>query len=183
MNHENTQRFILTRGDITALLEDLGRRRQERGVEASLYEFGGASIALTVDGRRSTDDIDAFIKPADVVLSAAREVARERGIPENWLNDAGRGFVPDSATWGEGWATGGLRVWNATPAMVLAMKHGNDATEGRRRPGRVLRRCSVCVGAGGGRRVPPLLPGRSAGTHSDRRGSGHRPAGRTAPAR
>lgn len=36
MNHENTQRFILTRGDITALLEDLGRRLQERGVEASL---------------------------------------------------------------------------------------------------------------------------------------------------
>ena len=83
---------------------------------------GGASIALTVDGRRSTDDIDAIIKPADVVLSAAREVARKRGIPENWLNDAGRGFVPDSATWGECWATGGLRVWNATPAMVLAMK-------------------------------------------------------------
>ncbi len=88
-------RFVLTRDDITSLLQDLGHRLAERGITASLYVFGGASIALTVDGHRSTNDIDAIIKPADVVLSAARDVARDRGIQENWLNDAGRGFVPN----------------------------------------------------------------------------------------
>lgn len=122
MTEKNPHQFLLTRTEITALLEDLGRLLDERGVTGSLYVFGGASIALNVDGRRSTTDIDAVIAPANEVLSAARDLARVRGIPESWLNNAGRGFVPDRAQWDECLVIGGLRVWNATPAMVLAMK-------------------------------------------------------------
>jgi hypothetical protein len=124
-------RVELTRHDIRALLEELGRRLADRGIRASVYIVGGAAIALGINERRITADVDAiFDDPA--VAEEATAMAVERGLPADWLNSRVAMFLPDdqdpSATI---FSTGGIDVAIASPEHVLAMKMasfrpGND---------------------------------------------------------
>lgn len=66
---------LLDRHSIENAFRRLGDRLARRGVVADLYVFGGASMALAYDARRSTRDIDAVVHPHGVVLEEARAAA------------------------------------------------------------------------------------------------------------
>ncbi|MGJ0223635.1 hypothetical protein ACQUZK_09570, partial [Streptococcus pyogenes] len=84
----------LSAEEVRELLEELGRRLQAKGVEATLYIVGGAAIALELDTRRVTADVDAIFHPATTVRDEARAIALDRDLPPDWLNDSVRAFVP-----------------------------------------------------------------------------------------
>jgi hypothetical protein len=113
----------MTRGEIVELLTELGRRLAQRGIDGEMYVVGGAAIALALDSRRSTADIDAIFEPKTEIYDAARGMADERQLPDGWLNDAVKGFVagpdPDAPLVLE---APGLRVSTASPRILLAMK-------------------------------------------------------------
>lgn len=109
--------------DITELLGELAAQLHSRGLRGEMFVVGGAAIALAYDTRRSTRDIDAVFAPKSEVYAAAAVVARRRGIPTDWLNDAVKGFLPGPDPDPRPvFDAPGLRVDVASPRYLLAMK-------------------------------------------------------------
>ena len=113
----------MDRAEIRRLLVELGRRLHERGIEAELYVAGGAAIALALDARRSTNDIDAVFEPKAAVYEEATRMAAALELDEGWLNDGVKGFLagpdPDAEVALE---APGIRVSTASPRILLALK-------------------------------------------------------------
>lgn len=113
----------MDREGILGALSALGARLEEQELRGDLYVVGGAALALAYDRRRSTRDVDAVFEPKMAVYAAAVVVAEERGLPQDWLNDAVKGFLvgpdPFEAVVIE---LPGLRVQAASPQMLLALK-------------------------------------------------------------
>ena len=85
----------LDRRNLTELLDDLSRRLRRAGVRASVYIVGGAAMTLAYRRDRSTHDIDARIDSGhSATVNAVREIARERRLPESWLNEQATSYMP-----------------------------------------------------------------------------------------
>lgn len=77
-----------------ALLE-LAEKLSRRGVHGRLYIAGGAAMAMAHDTEKHTRDIDAAILEGHgAVITAVREIARERHWPSTWLNEQATGYMP-----------------------------------------------------------------------------------------
>lgn len=110
---------------IRALLVTLGERLDHRGIQARLFLVGGAAMALAFSRDRVTRDLDAVFEPKAIVYEEAAIVAQEFSLPEDWLNDAVMGLLPDKAAPVEGTATfttAGLHVGVASADYLFAMK-------------------------------------------------------------
>jgi hypothetical protein len=109
---------------IQSLLGALDEQLAARGTTADIYLVGGAAIALSFDAARTTRDLDAVFAPTSEVRAAARNVADQFGLAEDWLNDAVKGFVPPGADAGQRvvFESAHLRVCVAGAEHLLAMK-------------------------------------------------------------
>ncbi len=112
-----------TKARILHALQALGEELTREGVRAQMFIVGGAAMALAYSTRRVTKDIDAVFEPKQTVYAAAAKVAEELGLPEDWLNDAVKGFMPgpDDAPRPVP-AIEGIEVTTASPRYLLAMK-------------------------------------------------------------
>ena len=117
------RRHEFTAEETAELLDELDARLRERGVAASIFIVGGAAIAANHTRReRVTEDVDALTRDT-VVLEEAKTLARERGLPENWLNpNAGMWMPPLPAGVLDKPAEAGLRVTYADEGFLLATK-------------------------------------------------------------
>lgn len=87
-------RHEFSSAEVTQLLAELDWRLESGGVAASVFVVGGAAVAATgVRQQRLTQDVDV-ITDEQAVLREAALIARERGIPENWLNPNARMWMP-----------------------------------------------------------------------------------------
>lgn len=78
----------LDRNAILDALEALSERMRKKHQRAHIYIVGGAAMSLTHRRSRATFDVDALIvDEMGSVIEAAREIAVERGLPQDWLND------------------------------------------------------------------------------------------------
>ena len=116
---------LLTRQEIINGLQRLGQLAAANGHKLRLMVVGGAAIVLGFNTRESTHDIDAlFLSPPDA--NAVREwaalVARELGWPDDWLNDAAKGYVIGLAPGPVLLSLPGIEVCRATTEQLLAMK-------------------------------------------------------------
>ncbi len=112
-----------TKARIVEALQALGAELTREGVRAQIFIVGGAAMALAYSTRRVTKDVDAVFEPKQTVYAAAAKVAEELGLPEGWLNDAVKGFMPgpDDAPRPVP-AIQGIEVTTASPRYLLAMK-------------------------------------------------------------
>ncbi len=117
----------LDRATLQRAFSSLARHLAARGVRAHIYVAGSAPLVLAHRRSRTTLDVDALaIDPRGPVLEAVREVAREQGLPDDWLNDQIR-FVPILPPRRDARAevlfdSESLVVTGASPAHILAMK-------------------------------------------------------------
>jgi hypothetical protein len=120
----------LTTKAIEAGLRDIGRKARAEGEIIEIAIYGGSAIVLGFRFRRATDDVDVVVSGNPRTLRRyVREIARERGWDENWMNDAVKGFVSAHAAGGlrpfrsyPDEDNPGLRVMVPTAEYLLAMK-------------------------------------------------------------
>ena len=119
----NRPRHEFTSEETTELLGELDARLRARGIAASIFVVGGAAMAANHTRRdRLTEDVDALTRD-NVVIEEAQALARERGLPTNWLN-------PNASMWMPPLPSGvldqpgepGLRVTYADEGFLFATK-------------------------------------------------------------
>ena len=112
-----------SRAEILKALQALGDELSGQGVRGQIFIVGGAAMALAYSTRRVTRDIDAAFEPKSSIYEAAAKVAEELGLPEDWLNDAAKGFMPgedqDARPLPD---IEGIEITTASPQYLLAMK-------------------------------------------------------------
>ena len=115
----------LNRTRITQALRRLGELAHEQKVTLEISLYGGAVFTLVYGSRDATKDVDAVVRPSEFAKTLAHEVAKELGLPDDWLNDHVSQFLAEKeakrqltgSEFGEG-----LRVSVPTAAYLLAMK-------------------------------------------------------------
>lgn len=118
-----TSGFAFSRDDIVELLGELGEDLANRGVRGEMFIVGGAAMALAYNTRRATRDIDAVFEPKAAIYDAARRVAEQRDLPEDWLNDAVKALLPGSdPNARECFQSAGISVSVPSPQYLLALK-------------------------------------------------------------
>ncbi|HET8657838.1 MAG TPA: DUF6036 family nucleotidyltransferase [Micromonosporaceae bacterium] len=114
---------LLDGHQIRRLFDDLSEELARRGRRAEVFLVGGAAMALAYDARRSTRDIDAVFQPKEEVYAAAAAVAARHDLPDDWLNDGVKGFLPgEDPRARQVYESEALRVDVASPQYLLAMK-------------------------------------------------------------
>jgi predicted nucleotidyltransferase len=110
---------------IRSLLTELGRRLDQRGINARIFVVGGAAMALAYNRRRITRDIDAVFEPKTVIYEEALRMADDLGLPPGWLNRGVKGLMPDVAMpqlATETFSAPGVSVGVASAEYMFAMK-------------------------------------------------------------
>jgi len=112
-----------SRQQIITALQALGDDLTRQGVHGQIFIVGGAAMALAYSTRRVTKDIDAVFEPKAVIYQTAGRVAENLGLPEDWLNDAVKGFLPGRDEGARPLPeVRGIEVTTASPRYLLAMK-------------------------------------------------------------
>jgi hypothetical protein len=83
----------LTKADILRALNRLGELAQAQGLNLEVALYGGAVFTVVYGSRDSTKDVDAIVQPGEIARRFALQVAREQGLPEDWLSDQVRQFL------------------------------------------------------------------------------------------
>lgn len=116
---------LLTGEEIVAALRRLGELADENGTHIELVLLGGAVMVLAYDARPATRDVDALIlypREARVVREFVTRVASEQTLPEDWLNDAAKGYLVGLSQGPILLAAPGLVARRPSVAQLLAMK-------------------------------------------------------------
>lgn len=77
------------------LIEVLRKLDKHLSVPLDLILIGGAAMILHFGAQRATRDVDVLVLQGNVteLRKAVKAIAVEHGLPENWLNDAAKGFA------------------------------------------------------------------------------------------
>lgn len=112
----------MNKREIIEALEALSSELKRDGIVGEAVLVGGAVMCLAFDARESTKDVDAIFKPKAEVSRAAKRVAETLGLPEDWLNDAVKGFMGNRSDFKDLLEFPNLKVFAASPEYMLAMK-------------------------------------------------------------
>ena len=115
----------LSKGELLELLDALAERLRRRRTVARLYVIGDACMALAYGRNRSTTDVDARVETGhSALLEACHEIAHERGLPQNWLNEQATSAIPRKPDRRAQtlYDSPHLRVTGASAEYLLAMK-------------------------------------------------------------
>ena len=119
-----SQQSNLSREAILGAFQKMSDGLASRGVTGELCLFGGTVMVLAFSARPSTKDVDAVFQPVQTIRQVAHAVGQDKGFPDNWLNDAAKGFVSTrhEIIAGNLPQFPNLRLTMPTPEYLLAMK-------------------------------------------------------------
>ncbi|MBI4051101.1 MAG: hypothetical protein HY400_01200 [Elusimicrobia bacterium] len=100
----------------------MNRELKKMRVVGEVGICGGAVMCLVFNARRATKDIDAIFMPTREIRKAAKAVAGRFGLPEDWLNDAAKGYFHMDPPREDVLNLSHLRIWAPRAEYMLAMK-------------------------------------------------------------
>ena len=112
----------LSAKEIKQLLQALNDGLGQQGVVGEIYLVGGAVMCLAFHARPATKDVDAYFTPPQIIRELARKLADDFELPENWLNDAVKGYLSKKNDFTLYLDMSHLKVFHAVPEYLLAMK-------------------------------------------------------------
>jgi len=115
----------LDRATMVHALTRLGAHAAAQGEVLTLVVVGGAALVLRYNTRLSTQDVDAFfVTPPErrITRAWAAAVAREMGLPSDWLNDGAKGFMQGVSYGPLLIDAPGIKVYQISSEQLLAMK-------------------------------------------------------------
>ena len=118
---------LMNRQDIEMGLRRLGEIAASNGELVRVVIVGGAAMILGYNARQSTRDVDGiFIEPPErsVTRRWISEIAMKESWPEDWFNDAAKGFMVGISYGRCLLAAPGIEVWQPLPEQLLALKLG-----------------------------------------------------------
>ncbi len=101
---------LLSRDQLLAAIESLVEKLNGKRIPANIYIVGGAALTLEYGARDATRDIDASFGSKEQLVPFIVEVAREQGLPDDWLNNNVLGYISPV---------------HEDPAPVVLIKDGN----------------------------------------------------------
>ncbi|MBI2069350.1 MAG: hypothetical protein HYT79_02005 [Elusimicrobia bacterium] len=104
------------------LFAALNKELADKDIVGEIGLCGGAAMCLAFQARRATKDIDAIFAPSGEIRKAARRVAKEFGLPEDWLNDAAKGYFLTDPPRQDVLELSHLRIWAPKADYMLVMK-------------------------------------------------------------
>jgi hypothetical protein len=107
---------------IRMLFRALNSELAKKGVIGEIGICGGAVMCLVFQTRKATKDVDAIFEPAREIRAAAKAVSGVHHVPEDWLNDAAKGYFLSEPPRVPVLHLSHLRVWAPGPEYMLAMK-------------------------------------------------------------
>jgi hypothetical protein len=113
---------MLSRDLIQKLFGAQNEELRKKEVLGEVGICGGAVMCLVYQTRNATKDVDAIFEPAGQIRDAARIVSREFDVPEDWINDAAKGFFFSEPPRVPVLNLSHLRVWAPGPDYMLSMK-------------------------------------------------------------
>ena len=112
----------LSKARIEELFHALDKELRHCGVVGELHVVGGAVLCVVLNARPATRDVDAYFEPTRIVREAAARVGKSLDVPDNWLNDAAKGYMSPDGDYRPFLELENLRVLMAQPEYLLAMK-------------------------------------------------------------
>lgn len=113
----------MTKKQILKAFESLNGALKAKNIKGEVGVVGGAAMVLGFNSRAATNDVDAIFIPSREVRLAAKSIAKKHDLPEDWLNDAVKGFLPGEPDSKEVIFEGdSLIVWIPPAEYLLAMK-------------------------------------------------------------
>jgi hypothetical protein len=115
----------LDRATMTQALIRMGELAAAHGHTLTLIVVGGAALVLRYNARLATQDVDAFfVTPPErhETRAWAAIVARELGLPADWLNDGAKGFMQGVSYGPLLIDAPGIQVFQVSSEQLLAMK-------------------------------------------------------------
>jgi hypothetical protein len=113
---------MLTTEKIRELFSALNLELAKKQVVGEIGLCGGAVMCLVFQTRKATKDVDAIFEPTREIREAAKAISSDFDVPEDWLNDAAKGFFFSEPPRVPVLDLPHLRVWAPGPDYMLAMK-------------------------------------------------------------
>ena len=113
---------MLTAARIEQLLKALNEELARDNVKGEIFLAGGAVMCLVFRAREATKDIDALFLPAAELRRASHRVADRENLPQDWLNDAVKGFFSTAGRFEVFASLSHLQIFAPHPEYLLAMK-------------------------------------------------------------
>lgn len=111
------------------LLLKINDKLAAKGIRGEIGLYGGAVMCIAFNARESTHDIDAVFNPKYNIYQAAKELAEEYSLPEDWLNDSVKGFISENNELNLVTSLSNLAIYMASPQYMFAMKAVSCRTE------------------------------------------------------
>jgi len=116
---------LLNKHDVIDGLTQLGKLAEMEGLTLDLLLVGGGVMVLDLSAREATHDLDAivlFSTDSATVRRLAAQLASTNGWPNDWLNDAAKGFIVGPTTPSIIFEAPGIHVYRPAYSQLVAMK-------------------------------------------------------------
>jgi Nucleotidyltransferase of unknown function (DUF6036) len=113
---------MLNEQQIKQLFAELNAELRQLDEIGEVGIVGGAVMCLIYKSRAATRDVDAIFEPASLLRKLVAKIAIHHDLPEDWLNDAAKGFIRGPFDRQPVLELSHLRIWAPEGKYMLAMK-------------------------------------------------------------